>query len=266
MLKLLIRRIFIVSIFCFCTGVSAKNVSFDFLSSSPVGSWQVREQIDTNHKGKKTGSIIRTSMISKEQRNGKPHYWIEVGMDTFKINKKGKRKTTGKRTVIKSLVPESTLTGDPANVLNNLRAFGVEMIMQSGNAKPMRISGTEGMMASAMKMSNAEIEYEFEALGPEKISVAAGEFATNKIKGSGSVDMKVVFKKVHVDSDSTMWISNKVPFGTVKTKGTAVTNNKSTTTISELMEFGVSGAKSEITKEPDDMPEIPKLGDLFGGN
>lgn len=266
MLKFILRKTLIVSMFCFCMGASAKNVNFDFLSSSPVGSWQVREQIDTNHKGKQTGSIIRTSMISKEQRNGQPHYWIEVGMDTFKINKNGKRKTTGKRTVVKSLVPESTLKGDPENVLNNLRAFGVEMIMQTGNAKPMRIRGSEGMMASAMKMSNAEIVYEFEALGSEKVSVAAGEFATNKIKGSGSVDMKVVFKKVHVDSDSIMWISNKVPFGTVKTKGTAVTNKKSTTTVSELMEFGVSGAQSEVTKEPDDMPEIPKLGDLFGGS
>lgn len=265
MLQTIFRKTLIVSLCCFCMGASANNISFDFLSSSPVGSWQVREQIDTNHKGKQTGSIIRTSMVGKEQRNGKAHFWIEVGMDTFKISKKGKRKATGKRMVVKSLVPESNLIGDPANVLNNLRAFGIEMIMQNGNDKPMRIKDTGGMMAGAMKMSNAEIKYEFEALGSEKVSVAAGEFATNKIKGSGSVDMKVVFKKIHIDSESTMWVSNKVPFGTVKMKGASVSNGKSTITVSELTEFGISGAQSEIIKEPEDMPEIPKLGDLFSG-
>lgn len=265
MLQFIFRKTLIVSLCLVCMGASAKTINFDFVSSSPVGSWQVREQIDTNHKGKQTGSIIRTSMIGKEQRNGEPHYWIEVGIDTFKITKKGKRKVTGKRVVMKSLVPESTLKGDPANVLSNLRAFGVETIMQSGNDKPLRIRDSGGMMAGAMKMSNAEIKYEFEMLGSESISVAAGEFATTKIKGAGSVKMKIVFKKMHIDSEATMWISNKVSFGTVKMEGTSVTNGKSGTTTAELKEYGVKGAVSEITQEPEDMPEIPKLGELFGG-
>ena len=34
---------------------------------------------------------------------------------------------------------------------------------------------------------------------------------------------------------------------------------------SALLEYGMSGAKSEITGEPEDMPEMPNLGELFGG-
>lgn len=265
MFKFIFQKILLVSLCCLCIEASAKSVSFDFLSSSPVGSWQVREQIDTSPRGKQTAMIIRTSMVGKEQRNGEPHYWVEVAMDTFKIKNNGKRKASGKRTIMKSLVPESTLMGDPANVLNNLRTFGAEMIVQTGSSKPMRISGSDGMIAGAMKSLNAEIEFDFEDLGSERVSVAAGDFSTNKITGSGSVDMTVVFKKIHVDSETTMWVSSDVPFGTVKIEGASVSNNKTTTTVSELMEYDISGAQTEITEEPEDMPEIPKLGDLFGG-
>jgi hypothetical protein len=259
----------LVLTFCLFAAASASSfasdVSFDFISSSPVGSWQLREQIDTDHKGRQTATLMRTSMIAKESRNGKPHYWIEVGMDNFKISKKGKRKADGKRVVMKSLVPETTLIGDPANVLTNLRAFAVEVIMQNGDSKPMRMNNAGGLMDGAMKMMNAEIKYDFQSQGNESVTVKAGKIETQKIRGSGSVDMKVLFKKLHIDSDSTMWISNKIPFGTVKMQGTAVTNGKSSEQLGELLEYGSSGAVSEITEEPEDMPEIPNLGELFGG-
>jgi hypothetical protein len=260
-LPLLFALLFIA----FNTRSFASEVSFDFMSSSPVGSWQLREQIDTDHKGRKTAMLMRTSMIAKENRNGKPHYWIEVGMDSFKISKKGKRKANGKRVVMKSLVRESTLIGDPANVLTNLRTFAIETIMQSGDRKPMRMTNAGGFMDGTMKMMNTEIKYDFQSLGNESVNVKAGQIDTQKIRGTGSVDMKILFKKLHIDSDTTIWISEEVPFGTVKMQGTAVTNGKSSEQIGELLEYGSSGALSEITQAPEDMPVLPKLGELFSG-
>ncbi|RBP53060.1 hypothetical protein [Arenicella xantha] len=241
------------------------QVDFNLLASTPSGSWQLREDTETDAKGRQTGSSIRTSMLEREVRDGKAYYWIEVAMDSYKISKKGKRKPQGDRAIIKTLIPESTLKADPANVLNNLRGFGVETIVQSGNEAPMRMGDTDGMMAGVMKAFNTEIEFDFESLGNESVTVPAGDFSAQKIRGQGSVSMKVMFKKINVESDNTSWLSTKVPFGTVKVDGTTTTNGKESRYESQLVEFGMNGAKSEITAEPKDMPEMPKLGDLFGG-
>lgn len=236
--------------------------SYNLFKSTPSGSWQVREDIETNPKGKQTGTTIKSSMLGSEMRNGEKHHWIEMAIDSFKINRKGKRKKTGDRTIIKSLVPASKLKGDPANVLSNLRGFGVETIIQTGNEDPMRMGDSGGMMAGIMAATQAEIVFDFEVLGREKVSIPAGEFETQKMRGTGSVDMKIVFKKIRVESDAMMWMSSKVPFGTVKIEGTTVTNGKTSTNASELLEYGMSGAQSEITKEPKDMPQMPNI---FGG-
>lgn len=244
---------------------AAAQVDFNLLAASPSGSWQLREDVETDAKGRQTGSSIRTSMLNSEMRDGKKYYWIEIAIDSYKITKKGKRKAQGDRAVIKSLIPESTLTEDPGNVLNNMRGFGIETIMQSGNEDPMRMGDTGGMMSGMMKAFNTEMEYDFEPLGNETVTVPAGEFSSQKYRGQGSVSMKVMFKKINVESDNTVWLSSKVPFGTVKVDGTSTTNGKESQYASQLIEFGMSGAESEITKEPTDMPEMPNLGDLFGG-
>lgn len=247
-----------VTAFAVLSMLSTQALAYDFdlLKSAPVGSWQVREQIDTNHKGKKTGSTIKTSMVGKEQRNGKPHYWIEMHIDSFEIKKSGKRKSTGKPAIVKSLVPADVLNDDPENAINNLRAFGVETIVQNGDQQPMRISDSGGFVAGAMKMANVEIQHDYTKLGKETVNVSAGEFSTDKISGSGNVSMKIVFKKINVDSDSVVWLSNKVPFGVVKMQGTTVTNGKTSTQQGELLEFSKSGAQSAITGEPQDMPSL----------
>jgi hypothetical protein len=74
--------------------------------------------------------------------------------------------------------------------------------------------------------------------------------------------MNIIIKKIRVESDSIMWLSAKVPFATVKIEGTTTTNGKVSTNTSELLEYGIVGSNSLITKEPKDMPEIPNL---FGG-
>lgn len=262
---LLIVTTALLSLAALPSHVSASEIDFSLLSSAPVGSWQLREEIQTNHKGKQTGSSMRTSMVGTEMRDGEKHYWIEMAMESFKVKKNGKRKKQGDRAIVKSLIPESLMTADPANVLNNLRGFGVETIIQNGNDDPMRMGDTDGMMAGMMKAFNTEIEYDFESLGKETVAVPAGEFASKKIRGTGSVSMKVVFKNINVDSDTTTWVSEKVPFGVVKSEGTSTTNGKQSTHTAELLEFGLTGAKSEITKEPQDMPDMPKIGELFGG-
>lgn len=240
----------------------AGSVKFDFLASSPEGSWQLREDSDTNHKGKQTISLVKTSILGKETRNGKLHYWIEMGVDTLKVSKKGKRKPKGKRMVIKSLIAEESLRGDSANILKNLRSFGEEVIIQTGNETPMRMNTSGDLIGNMMNTLGAEIRYDFTNQGSETVNTPAGDFTTDKINGKGTVDMNVIFKKIHVESDNTMWISSEVPFGIVQQSGTTITNGKSSTQTSKLLEYGMSGATSEIVKEPENMPDI---GNLFGG-
>lgn len=264
-MKFLIQRLIVVVIFCSIatSAAYAEQASFDLLASSPAGSWQLREDSDTNHKGKQTISVIKTSILGSEVRSGKTYYWIEMGIDNFKVSKKGKRKPKGKRLVVKSLIAEEVLRGESANVMQNLRGFGEEVIIQNGKKdKPMRINKTGGLMSNMMNSMGAEIRYEYKSLGSETIETAVGPLKSDKISGKGAVDMKLVFKKIRVESDSTVWISSKIPFGIIKQEGTTVTNGKNSTQSSKLLEFGMSGAVSEITKEVEDMPD---LGGLLGG-
>jgi hypothetical protein len=237
----------------------AKGVQFNMLASTPIGSWQIRENVDTNHKGKQTGSTIKTSLLSSEMRDGEKHYWVEMVMDTYKISKKGKRKKQGDQAVIKSLVPASLMNGDPANVMGNLRGFGKETIIQSGKGDPTRISGSGGFLGGMMKSMGIEIKFDFNTVGSESINVPAGDFSSEKIQGTGTADGKILFKKFHIESDTSVWMSKKVPFGTIKILSTSVHNGKKSRSDSELLDFGLSGAKSLITKEPKDMPQMPNI-------
>lgn len=234
----------------------AKGLNYNILSSTPVGSWQLREDIHKDHKGKESVLVMKSSLLSTEKRDGETHYWIEMVMNSYKI-KRGKRKPDGDQVVMKSLVPESTLAGDPANVLSNLRGFGVEMIMQSGDQDPMIIRGSGGMFGAIMQSMGTEVNYSFNELGSEQVTVPAGTFSTTKVQGSGTTETKVMFRKFKVESDSTVWLSKKIPFGTVRTEGTSITNGKKSSFSSQLMEYGMSGAKSLITKTPQEMPSIP---------
>ena len=242
--------------------VHHQALAVNLVESAPIGSWQVRETIDVSPKGKQTGSTVKTSMIGKEERDGELHYWIEMYATSFKVKKNGKRKKTGKPVVMKSLIPASVLTDDPENVFNNLRAFGVETIVQSGNEDPMRITKGNGFLASVMSGTNMEIKYNFEELGNESVEVSAGKFSAKKMKGEGNASMKVALRKYTIESTSTVWLSDDVPFGIVKLEGVTTTNGKTSSQTAELLEYSTSGAVSAITKTPRDMPSIPNI---FGG-
>ncbi len=243
------------------TAAQSTSLDFDLVSATPIGSWQEREETTTNHKGKTTVTVMKSSLLAKEERNGKAYYWIEMAVDSFKVSKKGKRKKNGKRMIIKTLVPESALQGDPGNVLTNLRGFGEEIIMQSGNDQPMRISGSGGMFAGLMQAMGTEVNFDFSVQGNESVEVPAGSFTAKKVTGSGTTETKVVFKKIKVQSDSTVWLSDTVPFGVVKAEGTSTMNGKPSTHTTQLLSFGATGAESQITGEPQ---EMPTMGNIFG--
>ncbi|MEM8500030.1 MAG: hypothetical protein AAF542_18560 [Pseudomonadota bacterium] len=240
-------------------------LDLDILSSTPPGSWSLREETTTDHKGRQTVTVTKTSMLGKEERNGQNYFWMEMAVDSYKL-KKGKRKKTGDHTVVKSLVAESMLTGDPANAMQNLRGFGEEVIIKSGNNKPMRMQGAGGFAQGMLQGMGAEIKYDFQEQGSQTVSVPAGEFDTLVLLGSGSTEMKVVFKKIKVSSTSTAYYSRKIPFGLAKVDGESTTNGKKSTHNSVLLEYGTSGAVSEITEPVEDMPAMPNIKDLFGGH
>ena len=234
---------------------NALGSGFNMLKSTPTGSWQLREDTSTDHKGRQTVTSTKTTMLGKETRNGQDHYWIEMVMQSYKL-KKGKRKAMGEPAVIKSLMSSSILDSDPANIMTNLRGLSAEMIVQNGDEDPMRITGAGGFLAGLMKGLGAEINYQFEEQGKEEVTVTAGSFNATKIHGGGTTEMKVMLSKIKVDSESTVWMADTVPFGMVKSVGQSTTNGKRSDFVNELLEYGMSGGTSLITKTPRDMPNF----------
>jgi len=245
------------------TPALSEGVDFNFLESTPVGSWQLREDMTTDQKGRQTIATTRSSLVGEEMRDGERHFWLEMQIDTFKVDRKGKRKPKGDTAIVKTLVAESAFSADPANTLGNVRAFGKEIIMQTGDDDPIRLTGAGGMAESMLQSMGANITYSYAFVGDEEISVPAGSFSTRRIQGTGSTEMKVVFKKISVTSDNTVWLSDDVPFGMVKSEGESITNGKASTHSSVLLEHGTSGAVTQITKTPQDLPGMPGLKDLL---
>jgi hypothetical protein len=245
------------------TTASGQGLDYNFLKATPIGSWQLREDTNTDHKGRQTVTETRSSLVGEETRDGQKHYWIEMTMNSFKV-KKGKRKPSGDTIVFKSLIPESVFQDDPANAVNNLRAFGKEMIMQSGHDDPILIRGAGGMAESMMQAMGTKVSYAYNFVGEEEVAVKAGSFPARKMEGTGTTEMKVIFKKISVTSSNTAWISDRVPFGMVKSEGETITNGKKSTHSSELLEYGDSGATSQITKTPEELPEMPNMKEIFG--
>lgn len=250
------------------TFASAKGPSLDLLNATPVGSWQIREETNTTARGKQTVSVVKTSMLGEEVRDGERHLWMEVSVDEFKVrkSKKGdKRKKTGQQMVMKILIPASVFTADPANAIANMRSVGKEMIFQSGNSDPMIMRDLGAATSGLLQSMGAQINFDFTEEGNEEISVPAGTFVTTVMTGTGSTTVNAVFKQINVSSTTRGWYSQKMPFGIVKASGETTTNGKTTTQSSQVIEYGMAGATSLITKTPQEMPQIPNLKGLLGG-
>lgn len=263
MIERYLRNVLVVVLLTMAaTPASSEVLNFNFLEATPIGSWQLKEDTTTDHKGRQTIAVTRSSLVGEETRDGEKYYWIEMEMNTFKV-KKDKRKPEGDNIIFKTLVAESAFNDDPVNAVNNVRAFGKEIIMQTGDQDPIRITGAGGMAESMLQAMGTKISYSYDYIGDEEVTVKAGSFSTRKIQGTGATEMKVVFKKISVTSSNTAWLSDRVPFGMVRSEGESITNGKTSTHSSELLEYGGSGAVSQITKTPEELPVMPSLKDLF---
>jgi len=241
----------------------AAEIDFDFDGSTPVGSWQEREQV-TEDGGKTSVSIMKLKYLGDEERNGETYSWLETEAKSFKVKKKG-RKQQGDTVYMKALIKKSLLEGDVVNSIGNFNDMAIDIIMQSGDQQPMRIKNAGEMMGGVARATGLQISYELTADGSEEVSVPAGTFSCDRYRGKGSATMDLMIKKMRVDSNAIQWISKDVPFGVVKIVSEDTVNGKPQHSETTLLSFGRSGATSGITGEPEDMPEMPSLGGLFGG-
>lgn len=240
---------------------AADTIDFNFEDSTPVGSWQEREQITTDEDGKQTGSVMRISYLGDEDRGGESYVWVEMEMNNFKIKKKG-RKAQGDPIYIKILTKKSAFEGDIANALGNFNEMATDVIMQSGDSQPIRIKGAGSMMGGMMQGMGLQVSYTVTKEGNEKLTVPGGTFDCDRYKGEGSSSVKIMFKTMRTESKATQWISNDVPFGIVKIISDDVINGDPQRSETVLTGFGLEGAVSKITGEPQ---EMPSMGNLFGG-
>lgn len=243
----------ILFLFVFLSTTAVQSHAFDFSNSTPVGSWQVREQVNTDHKGKQTVSVIRTSLLSEEKRNGKPYVWGELEMDNYKV-KKDKRKKIGDTYIIKVLIDKSKFNQDPYNIISNMRGIGEEMIFQMGvKGDPMILKEGGLMYNTMMQAMGFEIAYSFTESGSKNVTVPAGTFSCSVQKGNAKTQFKILIKNFNIESQTEECYSHEVPFGLVEGHFDTITNGKKSTSEVKLVKFGKSGAKSKITKTPKPM-------------
>ncbi len=231
---------------------------FDMAATLDVGGWQEREEITTNNKGKVTAiNVIWSGIVDREVIDGVPHVWMEMRTQGYKENRKGERKKRGDLSIMKMAIPESALVkfDDP---FNNMRMFANDTVIQTGKEKPMRLRGG-GMMADMMlKSFGANIDFKLQPAGTTAdVETAAGSFDTYHYTGSGSVDMKVLIRKIHIDSEIEMWLSEAVPMGVVKQNITNTQGKKVTQVAVSLLAYG-DGATSMINDA--DIMEMPGFG------
>lgn len=245
-------RVFIVCMLGISAEVSAASF-IAFEASTPEGSWVVSEITTTDDKGKQTVATTKQKFLGSEQRGGQTYYWLETELDNFKV-KKGKRKADGDHVVMKVLVSKEAMSSDPANVINNMQGFGKEIIMQTGDSPPMKMKEGGMLAGTMMKSMGIEVNYQFKEEGTETVETNAGQFKAKRVTGSGSTSSKILFKTMKVQSKSVMWLSEKVPFGIVKSENTDLINGKEHHSQKVLIEYGRSGAVTAIT---DDVMEMP---------
>lgn len=255
-----ISNLFSVLLFAALASASDHAVSTadEVLPSTPVGSWQVREEIMTDAKGQQTLLRVKTALLDAVAHQGTPHYWIETAMESYQL-KKGQRKAAGQPMVMKVLVDASVMSKEPQNVIGNLQRYGREIILQQGNQDPMRITEGGTFAEFIMKSMGVKVEYDYQPNGVKTVEVPAGKFECTNLKGSGTAEVRAVIQTIRVQSEMEACVSDQVPFGIVYYQSTSTTNGKASTSEGKLTEFGESGAVSQITKTPMDAPQMPKL-------
>lgn len=255
--KITTFTVLLLSLFGLATS-SYAAIEFNFNQSTPVGSWAIREDLTTDDKGRQTISVVKMSVVGKESVENSPYVWIELDSQAYKI-KKEQRKKQGDRVILKALIDTSTFEDSPANVIGNLSKYARTIIIQNGNNDPMMIENGGMLAQSMMQAAGVSVEFDYKDQGSKTMEVPAGKFSCKLVSGSGTAEVKVLIKTMKVSSQVESCYSNDIPFGLVQSSSTTVSNGDESTTLSQLIEFGKSGATSAITKEAQKMPEIPKL-------
>lgn len=249
--------LFLLTLPLVTTGTLAA-AEFNFVQSTPVGSWALREDLSTDHKGKQTVTEMKFSIVDKEKVEGVTHYWIEMETQSYKV-KKDTRKKQGDRGIFKMLVNADLFTSSPANALANLSKNAKTIIVQNGNSDPMRIE-QGGMLGDSMLQAlGVQVEFDYKQGGTKTVEVPAGKISCTSFEGEGSTETKVMIKTFRVESKTSGCFSNKIPFGLVYAESNSTINGKPMTGKTQLMKYGSSGATTAITKTPVDAPKMPKL-------
>ena len=243
-------RLYITLALLLITAIPMANAEsmFNFDQSTPVGSWQEREETTTNHKGKQTLTVVKTSLLGEESYQGAKHFWLEIETKNYKL-KNGKRKPVGKPLTIKSLVDASVTTANATNVISNVNKYGRILIMQNGDEDPMLID-TNSLVGKAMlQQLGTKTEYHFAKAGKAAADTPSGKVQCTQYNGSGSAEMNLVIKKIRVVSEMQTCVSDKIPFGVVSYTTNATINGKKTVSEAVVVDYGSTGAVSRITKE-----------------
>ncbi len=218
------------------------DTRIDLLASSPVGSWQLSRELGVGRDGKRAGRTLRTSMLGQEQRDGKPHYWVETASQPVAVDSEGQIVEDGQRMVVLSLIPEPVLRCAKESLLN-LNQSAVDGVVQIGNEPPIRIkTGTNQQTQRRANRSAQQIT----DLANETIAHEGRPLETLKLNVVTRIDNKSM--KVQARSDMVLWYSDEVPFGVVKTDGTSVINGEPKKSVRELLEFSRTGATIQMTQ------------------
>lgn len=236
------------------------QILLDVIGSTPVGSWQLREQTVTKEDGSKRVLSIKTSHVAEETRGGEPWDWIELEMKLTRVNKKGKAEEDPP-IIAKLLLRRWYFQLDAGNVLLNPASLAQEVILQEAGKPPVRFYGKG--LEKVRGLLGLENKFKWTQVGSEPVSISAGTFDSVHLHGEGTADTKALLRKVQVGTTADFWYCMTVPFSHVRGE-IKNPNGKSETWISELKSFGASGAVSQITGKPSDDTGKSRFVKIFG--
>lgn len=239
---------------------TAGTVEVDLLASTPPGSWQRSESVTTDKKGRRAVSEMTMAFLGEEQRNGEPLIWMETRMQSYAVGRDGERRPDREEVKVKILLDRDFFSR-AGGQFAALRQFGREVIIQQGDEQPMLIRNAGEMAAGVGAVMNTETAQSFREAGKETVSVPAGTFETRKITGRQRVETGFAMMRRTIEMDSTVWVSEDVPFGVVKAESTSVGGGATGSSSQRLLEYGMTGASSAITGTPQEL-ELPNFGNL----
>ena len=179
-------------------------------------------QTDTRNEGQELTMswdrqlVIRSVGTQQATVNEKqvPARWIEFELKTGKRTEQGIETGPAGTRVYRLLVPESAITGKPADERGIPHAFLpiIEGYEKIGDQPPRKLTSgafeTFPVLANLMNYKANEIE----AAGEESVTVPAGEFNATKYTAGASVESP----SVQSVNKATIFVAEEMPFGLVR--------------------------------------------------